>query len=182
LRNECARVKAAACVDEDERYERIRAGRSLRHWTDADGMGRIDVRGPVDATARVLARLAPYEQQLFDAARADDRRERSDALAFDALLALADAPAGAARITQSETTSSSASTMPRCCVDTPKPERCARLQGAGRSRSPLRPALSKLGRLCRHHHAYKHRHRLRLAGSGTRKQFLEGPPAAGQSP
>ena len=29
LRNECARVKAAACVDENERYERVRAARSL---------------------------------------------------------------------------------------------------------------------------------------------------------
>jgi hypothetical protein len=92
LRNECARVKAAACVDEPARYERVRAARSLRHWTDTDGAGRIDVRGPVDATARVLAALAPYERELFEAARTDGRQERCDALAFDALVALAEAP------------------------------------------------------------------------------------------
>jgi hypothetical protein len=92
LRNECARVKAAACVDENERYEKVRAARSLRSWTDADGAGRIDIRGPVDATARVLEALAPYERQLFEEARAEGRRERHDALAFDALVALASAP------------------------------------------------------------------------------------------
>ena len=91
LRNECARVKAAACVDENAAYERIRAARSLRSWTDADGTGRIDIRGPVDATARIMSAIAPFEKQLFDEARQADRREGSDALAFDALVALADA-------------------------------------------------------------------------------------------
>jgi uncharacterized protein DUF222 len=94
LRNECARVKAAACVDEDARYERIRASRSLRAWTDDSGAGRIDIRGPIDATAKVLAAIAPFERDLFDKARADGRRERHDALAFDALVALAEAPVG----------------------------------------------------------------------------------------
>jgi hypothetical protein len=87
-------VKAAACVDEDARYERIRASRSLRAWTDDGGAGRIDIRGPIDATAKVLAAIAPYERDLFDEARADGRRERHDALAFDALVALAEAPVG----------------------------------------------------------------------------------------
>jgi hypothetical protein len=90
LRNECARVKAAACVDEGARYDRILAARSLRSWTDADGTGRIDIRGPVDCTAWVMARIAPFERELFDAARADDRRECADALAFDAVVAWAD--------------------------------------------------------------------------------------------
>jgi hypothetical protein len=92
LRNECARVKAAAWVDEDARYGRIRAARSLRAWTDDSGAGRIDIRGPLDATATVLAALAPFTRALFDQARADGRRERHDALAFDALVALAEAP------------------------------------------------------------------------------------------
>jgi hypothetical protein len=38
--------------------------------------------------------LAPYERELFEQARVDGRRERSDALAFDALVALAGARAG----------------------------------------------------------------------------------------
>src|SRR5262249_54027240 len=65
LRNECARVKAAASVDEHARYDRIHAARSVRGWTDADGTGRIDIRGPVDLTTRVLKRLVPFEKELF---------------------------------------------------------------------------------------------------------------------
>jgi hypothetical protein len=94
LRDQCARVKAAACVDENERYERVRASRSLRSWTDADGAGRIDIRGPVDETAKVLAAIAPFEKEMFEAARREGRKERHDALAFDALVALAAAPRG----------------------------------------------------------------------------------------
>jgi hypothetical protein len=89
LRNECARVKAAACVDEHARYDRIHAARSLRRWTDADGTGRIDVRGPVELTTRVLKRLVPFEKELFRQVRKEGRRESSDALAFDALIAWA---------------------------------------------------------------------------------------------
>jgi hypothetical protein len=59
LKDRCARVKAAACPDEDARYESIRQRRSVRSWQDPDGTGRIDVRGPVDATARVMAALEP---------------------------------------------------------------------------------------------------------------------------
>jgi hypothetical protein len=90
LRNECTRVKAAACVDENERYEKVRAARSLRAWTDADGAGRIDICGPVDATAKILDAIAPFEKDLFKAARKAERTERHDALAFDALVALVD--------------------------------------------------------------------------------------------
>jgi Domain of unknown function (DUF222) len=95
LKDECARVRAAACDDEDGRHEAIRQRRSLHHWQDPDGAGRIDVRGPVDATARIMAALEPYERELFRAARDAGRRERPDALAFDALVALADSDRGA---------------------------------------------------------------------------------------
>jgi hypothetical protein len=40
-----------------------------------------------------MTALAPFERELFDEARADGRRERSDALSFDAMVAWADAPA-----------------------------------------------------------------------------------------
>ena len=86
LRDACARVNAAACDDESARYERVRAARSPRCWTDPDGTDRIDIRGPVDCTARVMKRLTPYERELFEQARVDGRRERSDALAFDAVV------------------------------------------------------------------------------------------------
>ena len=92
LRTACARVKAAACTDHEEQYERIRGARSLREWTDPDGTGRIDIRGPVDATAKIMAALGPYERALFEQARGDGHRECSDALAFDALVALVSAP------------------------------------------------------------------------------------------
>ena len=94
LRNECERVKAAADVDAAERYDRVRTARSLRHFVSADGAGCIEIRGPLDATSRVMAAIRPYERRLFEAARTDGRRERADALAFDALVALAGAPKG----------------------------------------------------------------------------------------
>ncbi|MBM3676153.1 MAG: HNH endonuclease [Actinobacteria bacterium] len=89
LRRDCARVTAAACVDEMAAYERIRARRSLRHWRDPDGTGRIDVRGPIDQTARVMAALEPYERALFDANRHGGDHARPEQTAFDALVALA---------------------------------------------------------------------------------------------
>jgi hypothetical protein len=95
LRTECARVRAAAATEEVARYERIRDSRSLRHWEEADGTGRIDIRGPVDATARVMLVVGQYETELFKAARAAGTRERPDALLFDAMVAMADASSGA---------------------------------------------------------------------------------------
>jgi hypothetical protein len=97
LKDECARVRAAACTDEAARYEAVRRHRALRHWQDPDGAGRIDVRGPADATARIMAALEPYERELFRATRDAGRWERPDALAFDALVALANATGGAER-------------------------------------------------------------------------------------
>jgi 5-methylcytosine-specific restriction endonuclease McrA len=89
LKDQCARVRAAACPDEGARYRAIHEARSLRHWREVDGTGRIDMRGPADATARVMAALQPYERDLFRASRDAGRRERPDALAFDALVTLA---------------------------------------------------------------------------------------------
>jgi hypothetical protein len=95
LKDRCARVKAAACPEEDARYEAIRMRRSLRSWQDPDGTGRIDVRGPVDATARVMAALEPYEREFFRAARDAGRREHPEAFAFDALVAMAEGSSSA---------------------------------------------------------------------------------------
>ena len=90
LREHAARVKAAACTDEVAREAKIRQERSLRHWTDPDGVGRLDVRGPVVDIDRVMTALAPFEQQIFDRARNRDLREPGCAYAFDALVELAD--------------------------------------------------------------------------------------------
>ena len=96
LKERCSRVKAAAMTDQMAAYEHAQRTRTLRHWEDAPGQGRIDIRGPIDATARIMARLAPYERELFDAARTSGKEyERADAYAFDALVAMADASSGA---------------------------------------------------------------------------------------
>jgi len=95
FKDRCVRVMAAARRDEMAVYERIRRARGVRHWQDADGTGRIDVRGPVDATARIMKHLEPYEKEIFDAVRKSGAEyERSGAYAFDALVAMADASMG----------------------------------------------------------------------------------------
>ena len=89
LRRHCARVKAAARTDEVAHDERIRAARSLRSYTDSDGAGRIEIRGPLDDTATILAALRPIEKGLFEVARNSGEREHAEAIAFDALVTLA---------------------------------------------------------------------------------------------
>lgn len=103
LRSKCAEVRAAAYRDENERHEGIHERRSLRHWTDADGAGRIDVCGPVDATARIMAALEPFERELFKTARAAKQPERPDAIAFDALVAMCEASGTGAGASPSQT-------------------------------------------------------------------------------
>jgi len=97
LREDCARVKSAADPDADARYERIRRERSLRTFTDHDGAWNLHARGPIDAGARVMSALQPLIDAGFATARDDGRRESPDAYAFDALVRLAERPAGAAR-------------------------------------------------------------------------------------
>ena len=89
LRGRCAAVKAAARTDEVAHHQRIHRARSLRAFTDGDGAGRIEIRGTVDDTARIMKALEPYERELFATARATGECMRVDAIAFDALLALA---------------------------------------------------------------------------------------------
>jgi hypothetical protein len=91
LRGRCAAVKAAARTDEIAHHQRIHATRSLRSFTDGDGAGRIEIRGTADDTARLLAALEPYERELFATARSSSECVRADAIAFDALLAMAHA-------------------------------------------------------------------------------------------
>jgi hypothetical protein len=90
LKSACASVEAAASKDQSERYEQCRARRSLRHRCISDVEGVLEVRGPLDLTARMLAALEPIESELFDEARASDRREHPDALSFDAMVQMAD--------------------------------------------------------------------------------------------
>ena len=90
LKAECDRVTAAAAsrARELDNYERIHANRSLRHRTLPDGTGAIDIRGPVDRTAQIMASLETLERELFERNRQAKNIEHPDAVAFDALVAL----------------------------------------------------------------------------------------------
>jgi hypothetical protein len=89
LKDRCRRVKAAAAPDELARHRAIHASRSLRHWEDPDGAGRLDGRFTPEVLAELLVALEPFEAEAFRAARAEGRREGFDAYRADALLALA---------------------------------------------------------------------------------------------
>ena len=90
LRRECDRVTAAARSRETEAAndERIHRERSLRHRTMADGSGRIEIQGPLDRTAQIMAGLEPLERELFEANRAAKQLVHPDSVAFDALVEL----------------------------------------------------------------------------------------------
>ncbi|MGH9038150.1 MAG: DUF222 domain-containing protein, partial [Acidimicrobiia bacterium] len=100
LREQCKRVMAAACVDEADRYERIRQSRYLRHWTDRDGAFRLDGRLTPGDGARVVAALDARRQQIFRAARAGGHKLSFEACAADALVDLATHPDGPAATIQ----------------------------------------------------------------------------------
>jgi hypothetical protein len=92
LKQTCARVEAAASTDQAQRYEKARADRCLRHRRISDVEGSIELRGPIDETARVMAALEPIEADLFVQARRRDPEDREppEARAFDALVVMAD--------------------------------------------------------------------------------------------
>jgi len=90
LADRCLRAKAKARSAEDDHaaYERIRAARYLRHYTDRDGAFRLEGLFTPDAGAKVLAALKPTRTVIFDEARKQGRRERPEAYEADALVAL----------------------------------------------------------------------------------------------
>ena len=89
LREECARTKAAARPDAEERRRAIHAGRFLRTYTDAEGAWNLRMRDNPEVGAEIMAALLPLRDRLFRAARAEGRREGSEAYAADALAELA---------------------------------------------------------------------------------------------
>jgi Domain of unknown function (DUF222) len=94
LREECRRVKAAAIVDEDEWYRRLRKGRCLRSWTDRDGAVRISARLTPDEGGRLLAGVDHRCAEMEGDARAGGWYEGHDAHRADALVDLARTAAG----------------------------------------------------------------------------------------
>ena len=109
-----ARARAAG-TDLDQRRAAVRAGRSLREWTDPFGTWQLHARGLPEDGARVMAALAPLAEAAFAAARGQDRREAPEAYAFDALVAWPPARAAGRRATRSWC----ASTTRLCCGATP---------------------------------------------------------------
>ena len=89
LMDECARTKAAAHPDLEARRRAAQAGRSLRSWTDAGGLGHLAACGPVEVLAEVMAALGPLAERIFHRARQEGRREAPAAYCFDALVGLA---------------------------------------------------------------------------------------------
>ena len=89
LRDKCRQVRAAAAPDEMARHRAIHASRSLRHWSDPDGAGRLEGRFTPEVLAELLVALEPFEAEAFRVAREEGRREGFDAYRADALPALA---------------------------------------------------------------------------------------------
>jgi hypothetical protein len=87
LRDEAARRKAAA-TDPEERHRRIHAERNVRSWTGPEGRWKLSAEGTPEAGAKFMARLGPIADALFNKARAEGRREPTEAYLFDALMAL----------------------------------------------------------------------------------------------
>ena len=93
LRDSCRQVVTAgrSAQDDQDRLAGIQREPLLRFWSDRDGAGRVDARMTPDALARLQACLRPYQTQQFEMARQAGSRERPEAYALDALLALAEA-------------------------------------------------------------------------------------------
>ncbi|MGH9182261.1 MAG: DUF222 domain-containing protein [Acidimicrobiales bacterium] len=94
LRQRCRRVRAAALPDEVSRHEAVRKSRYLRHWSDADGAFRMDLRTTPDDGAAILAGLRPFREEIFLRARQAGQREPYEAYQAYALVAMAEAAAG----------------------------------------------------------------------------------------
>jgi Domain of unknown function (DUF222) len=89
LREECARVRAAADPDPEATNRRIHAQRRCRQYTDAEGGWNLSARGTAQDGAAFTTVLSAITDQVFNAARRDSRHEPVEAYAFDALMAMA---------------------------------------------------------------------------------------------
>ena len=70
LREECARVKAAADPDPEATNRRLHAGRRLRRYLDSEGFWSLHAKGTPQAGAAFNAVLDPIIDRIFKTARA----------------------------------------------------------------------------------------------------------------
>ena len=89
LQQRCRAVRAEG-TEARAAYERIRARRYLRHWSDGEGALCLQARLCPDDGAKLLAAIDAQRRSVFATARGDGRREPYEAYAADALVALAD--------------------------------------------------------------------------------------------
>ena len=87
VREECLKAKA---VNRDAAHARIRRERYAREYTDDEGAWNFMARGTPEDGARFKSAHEPIVDELFKAARSEDRKESRDAYAFDAFIALAE--------------------------------------------------------------------------------------------
>ncbi len=102
LRDHCARTKAAATVDGEARRLGHHRRRCLRSFTDAEGLWHLHVADNPEVGAEIMAAVDPIRDRLLAEARAQGRREPTQAYAADALAELARAtvaPSSAGAIT-----------------------------------------------------------------------------------
>jgi hypothetical protein len=90
LREECARVRAAADPDPAATNRRVHEQRRLRRWTDSDGFWNLHAKGTPQAGAAFAAVLEAFTDQVFTNARRAGQQEPYEAYAFDALMAIGD--------------------------------------------------------------------------------------------
>ncbi|MGH9000232.1 MAG: DUF222 domain-containing protein [Acidimicrobiia bacterium] len=87
LLDECRRVKACAASAGDD-HERLRRGRSFRHWVGRDGAVCVSGRFTPEAGAPVITAVEHRKAKVAQAARRHGEREPFDAYAADALVEL----------------------------------------------------------------------------------------------
>jgi hypothetical protein len=90
LREECARVRAAADPDPEATNRRLHHQRRLRRWTDGEGFWNLHAKGSPQAGAAFNAVLDALTDERFRTAYRAGLREPLEAYAFDALMRLAD--------------------------------------------------------------------------------------------
>ena len=88
LQDEVARARAVA-VDAEARRRAIRARRSLRSWTDAEGVWQARMAGNPEDGARVRWVLDTIRRRLVALGQERGERDSFEALAFDSLIVLA---------------------------------------------------------------------------------------------
>ena len=89
LRDEAARVRAAADPDPNARHDRIRRDRFWKRWTDPDGARRGSYSLTPEAAAVLEAAAQPFIDTHIDTARRTGDHEPFDAYAADGLVDMA---------------------------------------------------------------------------------------------